>query len=88
MLSQVQLEFVLLKEETKSINKNIAELIALNKSMQAMQVSKNLEPKFSNASLKSNVSWSAWTWNYTHWVARKTGVNAVYRYFVPKQAES
>lgn len=88
MLQQVQSEFLLLKEETTSINKNIAELIALNKSMQSMQAREKLEQRISNASLPANVSWSAWTWNYTHWVARKTGVNAVYRYFVPKQAES
>lgn len=88
MLNQVQSEFILLKEETNAINKNIMELITINKSIQATQTKDGLEQKMVNNSGYLNYSWSAWTWKCSHWVAQKTGMRAIYRYFVPKQTES
>lgn len=79
MLTEVQSEFVHLRDEARENRSELHQLIELQRKLAEMVESrlKLVGDNKPTASAQSNESW-------LHWIGRTTYVIGAYRYFVPK----
>lgn len=88
LLSDINKEFVVIRQDTKSINEQVQLLANEQRDFLRVQQQRDREvlereARFNVTASKSQRANSQSDESWVHWIARKTYVISIYRYFVP-----